>query len=237
MSDNIRIKIRLQSNLYIGGAPSAFEIGGIDQTTVVDQEGFPYIPASTLKGAFRNIVHQEQSENEKKIAKLYRDYIQKMKTDNIALIRNSVEKEELERIEQRYEIYLDEDMPLSEYIFGMKGFNNTPKLLFDDFKLSNDFRNVKQCFSIDMKAEIKNEDNKILSNPRTYKVARCGLEFEGMIRFYKIESLSESANQICRKNIIANLKKFNEGVYRLGNSKSRGYGRIEVIIEEQEGME
>lgn len=69
------------------------------------------------------------------------------------------------------------------------------------------------------------------SNPRTYKAARSGLVFEGEIRLYKMNTLFENDKGLCERYIIYNLMKFNEGIYRLGNSKSRGYGKIEVMIE------
>ena len=51
MNNTIHISVKTLSNLFIGGTPTPFEIGGIDQWTAVDEEGFPCIPASSLKGA------------------------------------------------------------------------------------------------------------------------------------------------------------------------------------------
>ena len=48
MGDSINIKIQTLSNLFIGGMPTPFEIGGIDQQTATEQEGFPCIPGSSL---------------------------------------------------------------------------------------------------------------------------------------------------------------------------------------------
>ena len=58
----LKIHIKTLSNLFIGGAPKSFEIGGIDQWTAADEDGFPYIPASSLKGALRAIVSRDTSE-------------------------------------------------------------------------------------------------------------------------------------------------------------------------------
>ncbi len=57
-SDHISIEIKTLSNVFIGGVSSSFEIGGIDQYTVVDDEGNPYLPASSLKGSVRQIVKE-----------------------------------------------------------------------------------------------------------------------------------------------------------------------------------
>ena len=61
--------------------------------------------------------------------------------------------------------------------------------------------------------------------------------FEGEIRFYKIGLLGEDAEELCKNYIIFNLLKFNEGFYRLGNSKSRGYGKVQVLMENKDGEE
>ena len=68
MRNFITIKIQTMSNLYIGGMPAPFEIGGIDQRTAIDQEGFPCIPASSLKGTLRTMVREDESPMAEKIA-------------------------------------------------------------------------------------------------------------------------------------------------------------------------
>ena len=131
------------------------------------------------------------------------------------------------RIEERYLEAANEVSP--EYLFGIKGFNNTPKLLFGDLLLCSEFRDKKTCFSIDMKNTIDTRGNAPESRPRTYQTARSGIVFEGEIRLYKMEKLDDQAGELCKEYLIYNLKKFNEGIYRLGNSKSRGYGRVEIL--------
>ena len=91
---------------------------------------------------------------------------------------------------------------------------------------------MKKCFSIDTKTSINCDGMEPKSNPRTYKTAKIGLEFEGEIELFRFQSqyFDKKAIEECKSYIIYNLKKFNEGVYRLGNSKSRGYGKICVSI-------
>ncbi len=234
MGDSINIKIQTQSNLFIGGMPTPFEIGGIDQQTATDQEGFPCIPGSSLKGALRTIVREDRSEMANEVKRLLAAYLKSERDKNWPRIRALVEeKEALDRIESRY---LKANQELSaEYLFGIEGFNNTPKLLFSDLILCNEFRDKNTCFSIDMKNSIELSGNALESNPRTYQTARRGLVFEGEIRFYKIGLLGEDAEELCKKYIIFNLLKFNEGFYRLGNSKSRGYGKVQVLMENKDG--
>lgn len=234
MSDKIKFQIKTLSNLFIGGAPAPFEIGGIDQYTVTDQYNFPYIPASSIKGALANIIREDDSPMATEIAELYRDYLHKIKAENQEKIQEIYkdEAEALKRIEDRYRDALA-DKKVSEYLFGISGFNNTPKLLFSDLLLKEEYRNISNCFSIDMKTSINNtEEKRPESNPRSYKTARSGLVFEGAIRLHKIKILGEDAEKLCETFIINNLFKFNEGIYRLGNSKSRGYGKIEVHLSE-----
>ena len=44
MENSITIKMKTLSNLFIGGAPVPFKIGGIDQQTATDRKAFPAFP-------------------------------------------------------------------------------------------------------------------------------------------------------------------------------------------------
>lgn len=227
MRNSITIKIKTLSNLYIGGMPAPFEIGGIDQRTVVDQEGFPCIPGSSLKGTLRTMVREDQSTMAEEIGAMFKSYLDKEKRENWPKIMEMVQEEEARaRIKERYQKAIEQAS--AEYLFGIEGFNGTPKLLFNDLLLCEEFRKKQTCFSIDMKNSIDANGEAPASNPRTYQTARSNLEFVGEIGFYKINSLGEQAEELCRKYVLYNLKKFDEGFYRLGNSKSRGYGKVKL---------
>ncbi|WP_182188083.1 RAMP superfamily CRISPR-associated protein [Pectinatus frisingensis] len=233
MSDIVKYKVKTLSNLFIGGAPLPFEIGGIDQQTTLDQEGYPYIPASSEKGSVRSIVHEDNSDEKTAITKLYTEYLKSEEIKNRDKIKTLVKEDEaLARVRERYKEA--QNAVSAEYLFGISGFNNTPKLMFSDLRLCEKFRDEKSCFSIDMKNSITANGTTLTSNPRTYKAARSGLTFTGEIRLHKIDALGKGAEQLCKDYIIYILKKFNEGIYRLGNSKSRGYGKIGVSIETEE---
>ncbi|MDQ7092057.1 RAMP superfamily CRISPR-associated protein [Desulfosporosinus sp. PR] len=241
MSDIIQFEIETLSNLFIGGASVPFEIGGIDQQTILDPDGFPYIPGSSLKGALRAIVRQDKSPAAEEIRMLYADYLKNQKEKNAELIRkiigkqhkdSSNRKEALERIERNYA--KAEGKLSAEYLFGMEGFNNSSKLFFGDALLSKECRNKKTCFSIDMKNSIDDKNGIApVSNPRSYQTARKGLTFIGEIRFCNMECWDKNSRELCRKYVMEQLMKFNEGIHRLGNSKSRGYGRVKVRITEE----
>ena len=66
-----------------------FEIGGIDQWTAVDGQGFPCIPASSLKGALRAIVMEDHSKEADEIARWYAELLRKEKEENEALIQKA----------------------------------------------------------------------------------------------------------------------------------------------------
>lgn len=89
---------------------------------------------------------------------------------------------------------------------------------------------------IDTKTCIEEINGNILSNPRTYKVIKPGVEFVGIIRFYNpffIENEDEikKIEAHIEKELKDALRMFNEGLYGIGNSKSRGYGQIRVAFD------
>lgn len=229
---NLKIRIKALSNLFIGGTPRSFEIGGIDQWTAVDDEGFPCIPASSLKGALRAVVQKDSSKEAKEIAGWYADRLRQEKESakqqiSTYLNKNKDMKEMMDRLEERYTNAAEYASPV--YLFGIREFNDTPKLLFNDLRLADEYRDMGKCFSIDAKTSIDSNGTEPKSNPRTYKAVKVGMEFEGVIDFYGFEGEEDFALK-CSAYIAENLKKFNDGVYRLGNSKSRGYGKICVTI-------
>lgn len=238
MLDTIMFTIKTESNLFIGGAPAPFEIGGIDQQTAVDIEGFPCIPASSFKGALRNIIRKDTSAEGEKVKDMYQAYLQNEQKKDTATVDSIAQQKDdrdgkafRERMANRYE-KANEQLS-AQYIFGIREFNHTPKLLFNDLLLLQEYKGKENYFSIDMKNSIDDEGERPVSNPRTYKAARKGLVFAGQIQLFKIEQLGDDAVRLCKAYIMENLKKFNAGVYRLGNSKSRGYGRISVNIAEE----
>jgi len=221
----IKFKIETHSNLLIGGNEMGFVIGGIDEKTVTDHEGFPYIPGSSFKGAFRKIVREHESEE---IINLYSNYVDLLK-------KRAKEKEvDVETWENKVNDKIKSKM---ELLFGIEGFNQSPRLVFSDLYLTDE-KDIEKCFSLDAKNSIieDEESGKLKSNPRFYKSARKGLIFFGSIRFYRpFGSLSnkdlfmDEKCELIREYIATHLLVFNDGFYRLGNSKSRGYGEIKVI--------
>lgn len=201
---------------------------------MVDEEGFPCILASSLKGALRAIVKEDTSREALEITNWYQELLTKEYQENEEQVQKlfSEELDVLERIEKRYEKAIKNASACD--LFGIREFNNTPKLLFNDLRVEDGYRDREKCFSIDTKTSIDCNGTEPKSNPRTYKTVRKGVEFEGEIEFYGFGRSGFDEN-IIRGYIIFNLEKFNEGIYRLGGSKSRGYGKIHVSVIEDGG--
>ncbi|PAD42068.1 hypothetical protein CHH61_18575 [Shouchella clausii] len=231
--NTIQLKVTTLSNLFIGGSPGTFEIGGIDLFTVTDHNSKPYIPASSFKGSSRRIVRDlsKSSAEAKLITEAYQEFLHTKKQENLQRIKEMKERDErFDRVEKRFEEAIHKAS--AEYLFGIEGFNHTPKLIFNDLLLKGN--DGDDLFSIDSKNSIEmiNDPQKkpaVIANPRTYKTVRPGVEFSGEIHFYMLNQLTVPTNVI-----VGFLEKaiyqFNTGVYRLGNSGSRGYGRIQVEV-------
>lgn len=223
---DIKIKLKTKSNCLVGNQTESFSIGGVDQSTVINGDGKPMIYGSSFKGAFRNIVR----ENDKEMPKT-KEYIKEILQDlsNKYSQINQIDKtEKIEKLIKKIENYTKN--PKAEYIFGIEGLNGMPRIFCTDFTLSKDNRN-KDYFLIETKTSLENKNGEILSRPRTYKVIKPEVIFEGNVRF---QNDYYSPKKVDLKNVESELKnmlsKFNGGFYGIGNSKSRGYGLIEISI-------
>lgn len=239
--EKIRLKVTTLSNLFIGGVPSVFEIGGVDLCTVMDYAGNPFIPASSLKGALRNVVRDMKIESESQIASelqakpesqikqigdIYRTYLTEIQSEN-EKSNLRLEDDRIVRMNKNNKERIE--TASAEYLFGITGFNHTPKLLFNDLLLE-EIPGNQNPFSIDSKTSIVcvAEKGEITSNPRIYQTIRPGVTFCGEIGFYQIEKLG--CSDIVKALVENAFEQFNDGVYRLGNSGSRGYGRVRIEI-------
>lgn len=227
----ISISVTTKSNLFIGGTPTTFEIGGIDQYTVTDYQNNPYIPGSSLKGTIRNIVRELSSDAiTAPLNQLYQAYCKTLCQEAEGSLPHKMDADTKKRLDKRMKAM--EKKSSAEYLFGIEGFNQTPKLLFSDLKMVE--AKDGMIFSIDSKNSIKEEDNNLSAIPRIYKTVAPNVVFQGEILFQnpkKMEKpdlfIQEAENLL--KECFALLT---SGYYRLGNSGSRGYGRVEIKVEE-----
>lgn len=236
-NNTIKLRITTQSNVLMGGADSSFEIGGVDQSTVVNIDGEPYIPASAFKGMVRKIMNDFKNSNEGQCVNgILKKYLEVTKKNLLGELDkkandNKNNNEKIKKIEELKKtvdkIYSAEIKKLTPAeILGIQNIQQVPKVIFTDFEMKKGQNNV---FSIDNKNSIEEDGINIKSNPRTYRTIRKGIIFEGEIYFYDFDKFGEDLDKIV-DYIQEMLLKFNEGVYRIGNSKSRGYGKIKVEI-------
>lgn len=233
------LEVVTMSNILVGGADSGFEIGGVDKSTVVDFEGNPYITASAFKGILRRILKDDRESDEAKyVVEILRKYIL---SDREKIICEVEEKKKLHAVDfeicNQYDVYRKEIEEVYNEILehlscvdilGISQFQRAPKLIFTDLKMAN---NQKDVFCIDSKNRIEEQSQKLEARPRTYRVIRKDVKFDGEIFFYRFDEYGEAAVDLILY-IEKMLLKFNDGVYRIGNSKTRGYGRIQVKIKE-----
>ena len=226
--ERIKIELTTLSNLFIGDTPSSFEIGGIDQYTKTDFYNKPLIPASSLKGVLRRIISDMESDSAaKEIAHAYEIYFSDLKEKNKENLKRAAEKIEPERKEGINERFAKTIREVSaEYLFGVQGFNDAPKLIFNDLVVKEG-QEERELFSIDSKNRIDVVEDQISAKPRTYKTVRPGVVFTGDILLYRMERLGIKG---IREFVEKSLLEFNSGIYRLGGSGSRGYGSVRIEV-------
>lgn len=236
------IQITTGSNVLVGGADQGFEIGGVDKTTVLDFEGKPYIPSSAFKGMLRRMAEEGQDEKRaSKIIGILRNYLERekekllMEMEKKAEMIGQTDPEKAEKIQIRkndikklYDEKAEQVQPAD--IFGINGIQTMPKLLFEDFEM---MEGQKSPLFKDTKNTIEYAQNRPLARPRTYQVIRKNITFQGEILFYNYDEFKEDA-VIIVQYLVDLISQFNEGIYRIGNSKSRGYGKIQTKIIENE---
>lgn len=220
----IKVKIRTESNCLIGSATQSFNIGGVDQCTTLDNKGNPIIQASAFKGSLRAIIKNEDNDMEE-TEKFYRIFFEELikryeKCQQENNFKDNNLKEAIKRIRECSEKIK------AEYLFGIEAINMMPRLYFSDLKIIEE-ANKEDYFIIDSKTSIETDTGEVISNPRIYKAIKPGMEFEGEIILKNFENKEISTEKIIEE-IIKKLELFNEGYYRIGNSKTRGYGKISV---------
>ena len=236
--DLIRFTLITESNCLIGNQTTPFSTGGVDQSTLVDNSGYPMISGSAFKGAVRNI-YRENRDKFNATKKYMEEVFNEILSKYDALISeyendcnpNQDKIDQLNNIIVKIKRKQAGDIP--EYIFGIEELNNTPKFYFNDIKVKDKRNNIRDYFIVDMKNTIEEKENKLESKPRIYKCIRPGVEVEGVIRFNESGFSSNELRQQ-KTQILEDLKKalllFNDGFYGIGNSKSRGYGNIKITI-------
>jgi CRISPR-associated protein Csm3 len=230
-----------KSNLFIGGMNETFEIGGIDMYTVTENEK-PYIPGSSIKGVFRNMfrdIYAKDTNEYLVIEEIFLSYLNseikkievaetEIETIEEETERKNLVKEKFSNLKKSFE-KLKNEISI-ENIFGISGMNNHPRLIFSDFSVLEN--GDSEYFSVDIKNRIIIDGNDISSDPRIYKTIKKGTKFNGSI---SLKRFTNKEREEIYKIIVNSLEYFNNGDYRLGNSKSRGYGLVEFKVSDYDG--
>jgi len=234
----IKVKLTTVSCCLIGNQTESFSVGGVDQSTTIDESGRPIIHGSAFKGALRNIVREKEKEVKK--MKFTKNYVERI----IGEIIDKYDSEDITKTKKIENMIsnLKKQSLKAEYIFGMEGINGMPRIFCSDFRvIESKDKKIDDYFMIDTKNSLEEINGDILSNPRTYKVIKPGVRFEGVIRFYnpfsKEDGETKNIEAKIKNELKCALKMFNSGIYGIGNSKSRGYGQITVDFDNdgQEG--
>lgn len=221
--EKIEFRVTTMSSCLIGNQTESFSIGGVDQSTTVDEEGYPIIHGSAIKGSLRNIV-REHDETMCCTKQLMKELLEETKEKYNALEKEIKREKSIQNTIKKLSDCIQETK--AEYIFGIEGINGLPRLFFSDLRIEGR-PDKESCFSIETKTSLEESKNEVVSRPRTYKVIRAGISFRGSLLFqgFKGKDLKDVIEELTKK-----LKLFNEGYYGLGNSKSRGYGSIKVEV-------
>lgn len=219
----LKVVVRAKTGLHIGGAKENVEIGGIDNIVeklkifFADREingkrrflDVPYIPGSSLKGKIRSLLEwvEPPSNGNSVIALSFGGSSCQCGTCKICKL------------------------------FGVhqaKNIQEPVRLRFDDFYPTPDTLNLWETTLDSGYVEVKVENmiNRIkgvAENPRHTERVIAGSEFEGYItlRIFEDDDLEKFLETL--KNGFEML----EDDY-LGGSGSRGYGRVEIRIEDYE---
>jgi len=215
----IKGKIILKTGLHIGSANLEMHIGGTDNQVIKHPHTMePYIPGSSLKGKVRSLLELESglmayTNGDVVSAKIF----SKIK-DNMKLVKKA-------------EAILK--------IFGCSGGDmaeeatyGPSRVSFADCYLNANWKKNAMDRNLPL-TEIKPENviNRIkgtAENPRTIERVPAGAEFDLLITFKILESDDEKLFDILLKGL-----KLLE-MDALGGNTSRGYGRINIELENEE---
>lgn len=227
----INVYLTTVSSCLIGNQTESFSIGGVDQSTTIDENNRPIIHGSAFKGALRNIIREQEKEGKMNETKIFVRLLLKKILEKYKSVRKT---EKINRIisiiEEKY------NNCKAEYIFGIEGINGLPRIYCSDFRFSEcKNMNMDNYFFIETKNCLVENNGEILSNPRTYRVVKPKVVFKGMLWLNDMFLVDIEENKEIMMAVESEIRdallKFNEGLHRIGNSKSRGYGQIEIDLD------
>jgi len=218
----VRGKIVCLTGLHIGASKENMEIGALDSPVVRDPvTREPYIPGSSLKGKMRALL-------EKALATKL-DIVGEKNRRNIGTKRNNVFIHVCDKAEDAIKCDICR-------LFGSTGINdgtNFPaRLIVRDAYLTKE--SVEKLSDIDTGLQytewkFENAIDRITSaaNPRQLERVPRGAEFEFEL-IYNVEDTKTFSEDIKNLNFALELLKLDA----LGGHGSRGYGKVDIIIDD-----
>ena len=219
----IRGILRVKTGLHIGASLEAAEIGGLDSPVVKDTlTNEPYIPGSSLKGKMRSLFEraknaekppEEQGEGEDKF------YNREVKVRGMSLWMHACED---------YDRAMNCEVCRLFGSTGKNGGRNFPsRIIVRDCRLTEDsWRRIEEE-GTELKWENFIDRITSAANPRQIERVPAGCEFNFEI-IYNIEDENEKEEDL--KNICRAMKMLEDDY--LGGSGSRGYGKVEMLVQE-----
>ncbi|MCW7079741.1 MAG: type III-A CRISPR-associated RAMP protein Csm3 [Candidatus Methanospirare jalkutatii] len=214
----IRGILRLKTGLHIGASPEVAEIGGLDSPVVKDTlTNEPYIPGSSLKGKMRSLF--ERAKNGAEGQGDGKFYNREMKVGGTSLWMHACENYEEAKKCEVCRLFGST---------GKDGGGNFPsRIIVRDCFLTEDSRRRLEEEGTELKFENFIDRITSAANPRQIERVPAGCEFNFEI-IYNIEDENEKEEDL--KNICRAMKMLEDDY--LGGSGSRGYGKVEMLVQE-----
>jgi CRISPR-associated protein Csm3 len=207
-------RIKLITGLHIGAQRETAEIGGLDNPIIKDPvSGMPYIPGSSFKGKLRSLFEKlknsELSENERG------------RGEDKFFNRKIGEEVWIHACNKKYDEILDcEVCRLFGTSGGKKGDNFPSRAIFrDSFPVDWDDENIE------IKYEAGIDRITSAANPRPMERISPGVEFA----FEIVYNVEDNKAKYDLKNLFTAMKLLEDDY--LGGSGSRGYGKVEILID------
>lgn len=206
--------IKLLTGLHIGGGDDTMKIGGIDNQVIKDvNTGEPYIPGSSLKGKMRSLLEWHYglvgiTEGEPFSSK----YLNNVKFQSKKDKQNAI---------NLLKLFGDK-----EGEFGITGINVGDCFITE--KIRKKYKENKIKLSEAKYENVIDRCNGTAKHPRQTERVPAGVEFEFSIRYKVLPGDNEQEF----KDIIKQGLKLIAQDY-LGGNGSRGYGRVEFILESE----
>jgi len=233
-----KVKIITKTGLHIGSGNAKVEIGWMDQPVIKDREGFPYIPASSLKWKIRSLYEVSLWEKELNKKKNWLKTFDWKNFDEVSMFfwKAGDEKKNLENLWPTRFIF--RDLKLKEELTE----DEKEKWYLWKKELEKLRKQWENIFEEKIEVSIDRFTWTVSSSwPRPLERVPAGVifEWELVVRFFEKEAIlkqwgKNSEREIMEEKFGKNLEKLKELIENdyLGWMGTRGSGQVEITFEE-----